>query len=197
MLQQLGPALRMTLFLTILTGLIYPGVVTGLCQAMFFHQANGSLVTQNGQVIGSSLLGQNFSKPQYFHPRPSAAGNDGYDPTASSGSNLGPTSQKLVDRMKASADQFRKENPAYTGAIPADAITASASGLDPHITIANAEAQAARVAQARGTTPDKVEALISSLTENRDLGFLGEPRINVLALNQALDHSYPLENRHP
>jgi len=195
MLQQLAPALRMTLFLTVLTGLIYPGVVTGLCQALFANQANGSLVTQNGQIIGSSLLGQNFSKPEYFHPRPSAAGNDGYDPTASSGSNLGPTSQKLVDRMKASADQFRKENPTYTGAIPADAITASASGLDPHITIANAQAQAARIAQARGASADKVQTLIANLTENRDLGFLGESRVNVLALNQALDRSFQTQRR--
>ncbi len=187
MFQQLVPALRMTLFLTVLTGLIYPGVVTGLCQAIFPNQANGSLVSQHGQVIGSSLIGQNFAKPEYFHPRPSAAGNDGYDPTASTGSNLGPTSQKLADRMKASAEQYRKENPTYTGPIPADALTASGSGLDPHISVANAEAQAARVAQARNITPDKVQALIASLTENRDLGFLGEPRVNVLALNQALD----------
>ncbi len=180
----------MTLLLTIVTGLIYPGIVTGLCQAVFPNQANGSLVSQNGQVVGSTLIGQNFSKPEYFHPRPSAAGNDGYDPTASTGSNFGPTSQKLVDRMKASADQFRKENPTYTGAIPADAITASGSGLDPHITIANAQAQAARVAQARGVGVDKVQSLIASVTENRDLGFLGEPRVNVLVLNQALDHSF-------
>lgn len=191
MLQQLAPALRMTLFLTVLTGLIYPGIVTGLCQAVFNKQANGSLVTKNGQVIGSQLIGQNFTKPEYFHPRPSAAGNDGYDPTASSPSNLGPTSQKLADRMKASAAQYRKENPTYSGPIPADALTASGSGLDPHISVANAEIQAARVAQARGTTPDKLQALIASLTEGRDLGFLGEPRINVLALNQALDHSDP------
>lgn len=190
MFQQLAPALRMTLLLTIVTGLIYPGIVTGLCQAVFPNQANGSLVSQNGQVVGSTLIGQNFSKPEYFHPRPSAAGNDGYDPTASTGSNFGPTSQKLVDRMKASADQFRKENPTYTGAIPADAITASGSGLDPHITIANAQAQAARVAQARGVGVDKVQSLIASVTENRDLGFLGEPRVNVLVLNQALDHSF-------
>ncbi len=195
MFQQLAPALRMTLFLTVLTGLIYPGVVTGLCQALFANQANGSLVTQNGQIVGSALLGQNFSKPEYFHPRPSAAGNDGYDPTASSGSNLGPTSQKLVDRMKASADQFRKENPAYSGAIPADAITASGSGLDPHITLANAQAQAARVAQARSTSVNKVQALIASVAENRDLGFLGEPRVNVLALNQALDRSFQAQRR--
>ena len=191
MFQQLAPALRMTLFLTVLTGLIYPGVVTGLCQAIFPNQANGSLVTQNGQVVGSSLLGQNFSKPEYFHPRPSAAGNDGYDPTASTGSNLGPTSQKLVDRMKASADQYRKENPTYTGAIPADAITASASGLDPDITVANAQAQAARVAQARGAQVSEVESIITAQTENRDLGFLGEARVNVLATNMALDQRFP------
>jgi K+-transporting ATPase ATPase C chain len=191
MLQQLAPALRMTLLLTVLTGLIYPGVVTGLCQVLFAHQANGSLVTQNGQVIGSQLLGQNFAKPEYFHPRPSAAGNDGYDPTASQGSNLGPTSQKLVDRMKASAEQFRKENPAFSGAIPADAITASGSGLDPHISLANAQAQAARVAQARSAKPGDVQSLIAGLTENRDLGFLGEPRVNVLALNLALDQHLP------
>jgi K+-transporting ATPase ATPase C chain len=191
MLQQLAPALRMTLLLTVLTGLIYPGVVTGLCQALFTHQANGSLVTQNGQVIGSRLLGQNFAKPEYFHPRPSAAGNDGYDPTASQGSNLGPTSQKLVDRMKASAEQFRKENPAYSGAIPADAITASGSGLDPHISLANAQAQAARIAQARSAKLGDVQSLIAGLTENRDLGFLGEPRVNVLALNLALDERFP------
>jgi K+-transporting ATPase ATPase C chain len=190
MLQQLAPALRMTLLLTILTGLIYPGVVTGLCQVLFRNQANGSLVSQNGQVIGSSLIGQNFSKPEYFHPRPSAAGTDGYDPTASSGSNLGPTNQKLADRMKASAAQFRKENPDYTGAIPADALTASGSGLDPHISLANANTQAARVAKARGASAAAVEALIASTTENRDLGFLGEPRINVLKLNLALDRQF-------
>lgn len=181
----------MTLLLTVLTGLIYPGVVTGLCQAVFAHQANGSLVTQNGQVIGSTLLGQNFAKPQYFHPRPSAAGNDGYDPTASQGSNLGPTSQKLADRMKASAEQFRKENPTYSGAIPADAITASGSGLDPQISIANAQAQAARIAQARSARIADIQSLIASFTETRDLGFLGEARVNVLALNLALDKNFP------
>ena len=187
MLKQLAPALRMMLFLTVLTGLVYPGIVTGLCQVLFAKQANGSLITQNGQVIGSSLLGQNFSKPGYFHPRPSAAGSDGYDPTASQGSNLGPTSQKLADRMKASADRFRKENPEFRGAIPADAITASGSGLDPEISIANAQAQEARIAQARGVKVGDVESLIAELTLSRDLGFLGEPRVNVLALNQALD----------
>ena len=188
MLQQLAPALRMALFLTVLTGLAYPGLVTGLCQVIFAKQANGSLVNgPNGQVVGSSLIGQKFTKPEYFHPRPSAAGNDGYDPTASSGSNLGPTSQKLADRMKASADQFRKENPSYTGAIPADAITASGSGLDPHISPANAHAQAARVAQARSANLNQIQSLIDAHTEVRDLGLLGEPRVNVLELNRALD----------
>jgi K+-transporting ATPase ATPase C chain len=191
MLQQLAPALRMTLLLTILTGLIYPGIVTGLCQALFTKQANGSLVTQNGQVIGSKLLGQNFAKPEYFHPRPSAAGNDGYDPTASQGSNLGPTSQKLAERMKASAAQFRNENPTYSAAIPADAITASGSGLDPHISLANAQAQAQRISRARSAKLADIQSLIANLQENRDLGFLGEPRVNVLALNLALDRRFP------
>jgi len=191
MIKQLSPAFRLTLLLTIVTGLLYPGVVTGLCQVLFRNQADGSLVVKNGQVIGSSLLGQNFAKPEYFHPRPSAAGNDGYDATASSGSNYGPTSQKLMDRMKASSEQFRKENPSYTEPIPADAITASASGLDPDITIANAEAQAARVAQARGAQPDQLEKLIASATEGRDFGFLGEAHVNVLKLNLQLDHIFP------
>jgi K+-transporting ATPase, c chain len=118
-LQQLAPALKITVLLTVLTGLVYPGIITGLCQVFFRDQANGSLVVQNGQIIGSSLLAQNFTRPEYFHPRPSAAGSDGYDPTASSGSNLGPTSQKLYDRVKTSAEQFRKDNPDYTGPIPA------------------------------------------------------------------------------
>jgi K+-transporting ATPase ATPase C chain len=187
MFQQLMPALRMVLLLTAVTGLIYPGVVTGLCQVLFHDKANGSLVEHNGHVIGSSLLGQNFAKPEYFHPRLSAAGNDGYDASASGGSNLGVTSQKLADRMKASAAQFRKENPDYDGPIPADALTASASGLDPDISVANANAQAARVAKARGVDVAAIEAAIAAATENRDLGVLGEPRVNVLALNLKLD----------
>ena len=187
MLQQLVPALRMTLVLTVFTGLLYPGIVTGLCQILFRQQANGSLIVQNGQVIGSSLLGQAFTRPEYFHPRPSGAGNDGYDPTASGSSNLGPTNQKLYDRVKASAEQFRKENPDYTGPIPADALTQSASGLDPDISAANAAAQVARVAKARHTGVSQVESMIASATEGRDLGFLGEPRVNVLKLNLALD----------
>lgn len=191
MLQQLAPALRMSLLLTVLTGLIYPGVVTGLCQILFRHQANGSLIEQNGRIVGSALIGQNFTKPEYFHPRPSAAGNDGYDATASSGSNFGPTNQKLYDRMKGAAAQFRKENPDYAGPIPADALTASGSGLDPQISVANAAAQAGRVAKARGIDGAAIGKLIASTTESRDLGFLGEPRVNVLKLNLKLDAQFP------
>jgi potassium-transporting ATPase KdpC subunit len=191
MVNQLSPALRMVALLTVLTGLIYPVVVTGLCQVLFRNQANGSLIKVNGQVIGSSLIGQNFSKAKYFHPRPSAAGTDGYDPTASGGSNFGPTNRKLYDRVKASADEFRKENPTYTGPIPADALTASASGLDPQISVANATAQAERVAKARNIPSPSVQGLIASYTEGRDLGFLGEPRVNVLKLNLELDRQFP------
>lgn len=191
MLQQLAPALRMTVLLTILTGLIYPGVVTGVCQLLFKNKANGSLIVRNSQVVGSTLIGQNFTKPEYFHPRPSAAGNDGYDPTASGGSNLGPTSQKLYDRVKPSSAQFRKDNPDFTGPVPADALTASGSGLDPHISVANATAQAARVAKARGVSAATVSNLISSAVEGRGLGFLGEPRVNVLAVNLELDRQFP------
>jgi K+-transporting ATPase ATPase C chain len=191
MLNQFLPALRMTALFTVATGLIYPGVVTGVCQVLFKHQANGSLITKNGQVIGSALLGQNFAKVEYFHPRPSAAGSDGYDATASGGSNLGPTNQKLYDRVKAGADQFRKDNPDYHGPIPADALTASGSGLDPQISVANADAQAARVAKARGASLSSVQSLIASATNGRDLGFLGEPGVNVLKLNLALDQQLP------
>ena len=187
MLQQLVPALRLTVLLTIVTGLIYPGVVTGLCQVFFSHQANGSLITVNNKLVGSELIGQNFHKPEYFHPRPSAAGTDGYDATASSGSNLGPTSQKLFDRVKASADEYRKENPAFHGTIPADALTASGSGLDPEISLANATVQADRVAKARGKDVAEVQQLVDSLASHRDLGLLGEARVNVLKLNLALD----------
>lgn len=191
MLRQLAPALKMTVLLTLLTGVIYPAVITGLCQMLFRDQANGSLISQNGQIIGSSLLAQNFTRPEYFHPRPSNAGTEGYDPTASSGSNLGPTSQKLYDRVKVAADRFRKENPDYSGAIPADALTASASGLDPHISAANAAAQMARVAKARHVDISKIQTLIASATEGRGLGFLGEPRVNVLKLNLELDRQIP------
>jgi potassium-transporting ATPase KdpC subunit len=189
MWQQLLPGLRMTLVMTVLTGLIYPLAVTGLSQLLFRDKANGSLITVNGQVVGSELIGQNFTRPEYFQPRPSAAGNDGYDPTASGGSNLGPTNKKLIDRVQASVEKFHKDNPGYQGAIPADLLTASGSGLDPHISPASADAQAERVAKARGVSVSQVQALIASHTEGRDLGFLGEPRVNVLLLNLDLDRT--------
>ena len=191
MWQQILPGLRIKIFMTILLGVLYPLAITGISQVLFPRQANGSLVTAGGKVVGSELIGQNFAKPEYFQPRPSAAGNDGFDPTASSGSNYGPTSQKLVDRVKASIDKFRKDNPDYTGPLPADLVTASASGLDPHISPDSAAAQAARVAKARGVSTDQVSQLVSQLTEGPDLGLLGEPRVNVLKLNLALDEKYP------
>ncbi|MFZ0960835.1 MAG: potassium-transporting ATPase subunit KdpC [Terriglobia bacterium] len=189
---QLAQAFRFTLLMTVLTGLIYPGVVTGLCQLLFPRTANGSLLVVNGEIKGSTLLGQNFGKPEYFHPRPSAAGNDGYDATASSGSNLGPTNQKLIDRVKADIERFRRENPAYQGPIPADLLTTSASGLDPDISPASALAQAPRVAQARGATLDQVTQLIEAHTQGQRLGFFGEPRVNVLLLNLALNEKLPM-----
>jgi K+-transporting ATPase ATPase C chain len=183
--------LRMTLMLTILTGLLYPGLVTGICQMIFPNQANGSLIVKNGHVIGSALIGQSFTRREYFQPRPSAAGVDGYDPTASGGSNLGPTSQKLADRVKSSIAQFRKDNPDFTGPIPADLLTASGSGLDPHLSPASISAQAPRVAVARGISTDQIQQLASEFTEGRELGFLGEPRVNVMRLNIALDERFP------
>jgi potassium-transporting ATPase KdpC subunit len=192
MRKQLLPGLRVTLLLTVLCGLVYPGVVTGLCQWLFPAQANGSLIMRGGKTIGSSLLGQNFSRPEYFHPRPSSAGSDGYDAANSSGSNLGPTSQKLFDRVKASAEAFHKENPDFHGPIPADLLTASGSGLDPHLSPAAVEAQLPRVAKARGAAPDRLRTGIALATEGRDLGFLGEPRVNVLKLNLTLDERFPL-----
>jgi K+-transporting ATPase ATPase C chain len=187
MFRQLIPALRITLALTVLTGLLYPGVVTALCQAFFNRQANGSLIVKDGRVVGSSLIGQNFTRPEYFHPRPSAAGAGGYDASASSGSNLGPTSRPLIDRVKADIATFRKENPDYRGPIPADMETASGSGLDPDISPASAHAQAARVAKARGIGLEQVNRLIDENTEGPSFGILGDPRVNVLRLNMALD----------
>jgi len=193
MWQQLLPGLRITLVLTLLTGIVYPLAVTGMCQALFRDRANGSLKTVDGQVIGSELIGQNFTRPEYFQPRPSAAGNDGYDATASGGSNLGPTSQKLIDRVKASAEKFRKDNPTYSGPLPADLVTTSGSGLDPHISPASATAQADRIAKARGISTAQIQSLIDAHTEGRDLGFLGEPRVNVLLLNLDLDSRFPIK----
>jgi potassium-transporting ATPase KdpC subunit len=191
MLSQLWPALRINIFLTILLGVGYPLAVTGISQLVFPHQANGSLITKNGQVVGSELLGQNFTKPEYFQPRPSAAGNDGYDPTASGGSNYGATNQKLIDRTKASVEKFHKDNPDYSGPIPADMLTASGSGLDPDISPASAQAQVARVAKARGISADQLSQLVAQNTKSPDLGLLGEPRVNVLKLNLALDQQSP------
>jgi K+-transporting ATPase ATPase C chain len=190
MLKELKPAILITFVLTIITGILYPLAVTGIAQTIFRKQANGSLVEQGGKVIGSELIGQNFAKPEYFHPRPS---QNSYDAANSGGSNLGPTNPALADRLKKDAPQFRKDNPDYTGPIPADAITASGSGLDPEITPANALAQAARVAQARGASADALRNLVAANTQQRDLGVLGEPRVNVLKLNMALDQAYPVK----
>ena len=191
MWQQILPGLRIKIFMTILVGVIYPLAITGICQLVFPHRANGSLVTAGGKVIGSELIGQNFTRPEYFRPRPSAAGSEGYDATASSGSNYGPTNQKLVERVKASVEKFRKENPDYTGPLPADLVTTSSSGLDPHISPDSACAQSARVAKARGMTVAQVTELIAGFTEGPSLGVLGEPRVNVLKLNLALDQQFP------
>ena len=193
MLKQLLPAVRMTLVLTVLAGLLYPGLVTGIAKVIFPHQANGSLIEVNGKVVGSELIGQKFTKPEYFQGRPSAAG-DGYDAANSGASNYGPTNQKLVDRIKADAEKFRKENPDFTGPIPADLLTASASGLDPDLSPASAAAQAARVAKARGVGEAQIQELVDRVTKGRDLGFLGEPRVNVLKLNLALDEKYPVKH---
>jgi K+-transporting ATPase ATPase C chain len=190
MFEQLWPAVRITVVLTVLTGMLYPALVTGIAQAIFHKQANGSLIEANGKVIGSELIGQKFSKPEYFQGRPSGAG-DGYDAANSGATNFGPTSQKLADRIKADAEKFRTENPEFTGPIPADLLTSSGSGLDPHISPASAYAQAPRVAKARGVAEDRIRQLVASALEPRQLGFLGEPRVNVLQINLALDSTYP------
>jgi K+-transporting ATPase ATPase C chain len=244
MLKELGPGLRLTIIFTVLTGLLYPVAMTGLSEVIFPRQSKGSLVAVNGKVVGSSLIGQSFAKPEYFHPRPSSAGN-GYDGTQSGGSNLAPTSAKLLrgttkmddkknevvdfdgiaDRIvhycvdngipyesSVPLDQFKDSHgdlddvkliKAFNddkaplvfspkAPIPQDAVTASASGLDPHISPANAETQAARVAKARGVSADQVKQLIPQFTEHPDWGFLGEPRVNVLLLNVALDQHFPV-----
>src|SRR4029077_9529133 len=191
MWEQILPGLRIKIFMTILLGVIYPLTITGICQVFFPHQANGSLITSGGKVIGSELIGQNFSRPEYFQPRPSAAGSDGYDPTSSGGSNYGPVNQKLIDRVKASVEKFRKENPDYHGPIPADLLTTSASGLDPHLSPDSAQAQAPRVAKARGVAVERGNQLRAQFTERPALGILGEPRVNVLMLNLELDRTIP------
>jgi potassium-transporting ATPase KdpC subunit len=181
-MKQLLIALKATIVLTVLTGVLYPLVVTGLAKVFFPRQAAGSLIAGGGKTVGSELIGQKFTQPEYFHGRP-----EGYDGLSSGGSNFGPTNQKLIDRVQGDAAKFRAENPTFTGPIPADIVTASASGLDPHISPAAAEAQAGRVAAARGMTPDAVRRLIADHTEGRQMGVFGEPRVNVLLLNLALD----------
>lgn len=193
MLTELKPAILITIVFTLLTGICYPLAVTGIAQLAFPHQANGSLLPANGKDVGSSLIGQNFGKPEYFHPRPSAAGDKGYDSSSSSASNLGPTNPALADRLKKDVAAFRKDNPDFTGPIPADAVTTSGSGLDPDISPANAAAQSARVAKARNVTPERLADVIAAHTQGRQFGFFGEPRVNVLELNLALDQAYPLK----
>jgi K+-transporting ATPase ATPase C chain len=184
---QLRPAIVVTVVLMVITGLLYPGLVTGVAQVLFPHQANGSLVGRNGQAIGSALIGQQFARAEYFHARPSAAGA-GYDDTLSTGTNKGPTDRKLADTLIAGAvDSAVKLDGAVKGRIPSDLVTSSGSGLDPHISPAAAELQVARVARARGLAPAVVRALVAQHTEGRQFGFFGERRVNVLILNLALD----------
>jgi K+-transporting ATPase ATPase C chain len=227
MLKELGRGFRLMVVFTVLTGLLYPAAISGVAALLFPKQAGGSLITVNGIVVGSSLIGQSFSNAEYFHPRPSSAGS-GYDASASSGSNLGPSSAKLISDISvrivhycldngiaydssASLDNFKNDkgdlddvklNQAFhneksplvftpKSPIPADAVTASASGLDPHISVANAEMQLFRVARARGVPPDQIRSMIAAHTAGADFGILGEPRVNVLTLNVALDEHFP------
>jgi K+-transporting ATPase ATPase C chain len=188
LLREVKVSALVTVALLILLCGIYPVVVWGIAQIVFPSQANGSLLVRQGQVVGSSLIAQNFTGPQYFHPRPSAAGETGYDGASSGGSNLGPLSAKIVGQVKERVAIYRTENQLSPDSpIPADAVTASGSGLDPHISLKNAGLQANRVAKARGLSPAQVAKLIETYTDGASLGFLGEPRVNVLKLNLALD----------
>jgi len=185
MLSQLRPAILMTLVLTVLTGILYPLAVTGVARVAFPRQAGGSLIVRDGKVIGSDLIAQGFASAKYFQPRPSAAGDKGYDAAGSSGSNLGPIDARLVERVKASVAALKEEHPG--AAIPVDLVTTSGSGLDPHVTPAAAEFQVPRIARERGMSPERVRELVARFTEGRQYGVLGEPRVNVLLLNLALD----------
>lgn len=186
MKQNLKIAILMTVVTTVLLGIIYPLLVTGLAQVMFHDKANGQLISQNGTVIGSRIIGQGFTGPGYLHSRPSAAGN-GYDAANSNGSQLGPTNQKLIDRVNTDVARLHAENPSQP--VPVDLVTASASGLDPDITPAAAEFQVDRIARERGVSPEQVRQIIQKYTSGRQLGFLGEPRVNVLEVNLALDET--------
>ena len=184
-------AVRTTAVTLILTGIIYPYVVTGLAQILFPWRANGSLVTdERGQMVGSELIGQGFTHPTYFQPRPSAAGDKGYDAAASSGSNLGPTSKKLQERVVQDLERLKEENPDAPGPAPIELVTTSGSGLDPHLSLQAALWQVLRVARTRGVAPERVRAVVEAYSEGRDLGLLGQPRVNILLLNLALDRQF-------
>jgi len=187
--KELVVALRMTVVTLVLTGLAYPLIVTGVARVLFPWRANGSVVSAEGRVVGSELIGQGFKNPAYFQSRPSAAG-DGYDAANSSGSNLGPTSQKLRDRVAADVARLRAENPQAPGAVPIELVTTSASGLDPHLSPEAVRWQVPRVAAARGVPAGDVQALVETRTEGRTLGLLGEPRVNVLLLNLDVDRRF-------
>jgi len=193
--EHLRPAIASVISLTLLTGCIFPLVLFALGRLLYPGQAAGSLVTRNGVVIGSRLIGQDFTRPEYFHSRPSAAGS-GYDGTSSGGTNLGPSNRKLIEDVRQLAEDYRRRNGLPPDAtVPIDAVTRSGSGLDPHISLANAALQAPRVARARGLSPDAVGHLLADHTEGRQLGFMGSPRVSVLDLNLALDQAAPLTHR--
>ena len=187
-MRQFWIAIKLTAVMIVITGIAYPFLVTGLSSVLFHRQASGSLIASGGKTVGSELIGQRFTRPEYFHGRPSAAGNDGYDGLSSTPSNLGPTNRKLIDRVSDDVKRVRAENPTYTGPIPADLVTQSGSGLDPDISPASADLQVARVAAARNMSQEAVRQIVAANTEGRQYGFLGEPRVNVLKLNLALDH---------
>ena len=192
MKKNLITAVLMTVATTILLGIVYPLVVTGLAQILFPRQANGQLIRKDGQIVGSSIIGQGFSGPAYSHSRPSSAGN-GYDAANSNGSQFGPTNQKLIDRVKGDVATARADNP--NTLVPIDLVTASASGLDPHITPSAAEFQLSRVAKERGTTVGRLQTIVAKHTEGRQFGFLGEARVNVLELNLDLDQQLPVNRQ--